>query len=587
MSLNLLQNKASRPDWGADTMLRTPAPPTKLRALLARPLLALACFSFVMNLLMLAPSLFMLQVFDRVLSSGSRETLFFLLLGVGVALGLALGLDYLRGRLQGVVGQLIGDALLPIVARDVLGRAGRSSDAPANESLRDVATVRSLFSAQGLLALFDAPWAFVYIGIIAFAHPALGLTAACAAALMLALALLNDRLTRQGIESLQRGTSRTQRYLEASMANAEVAEAMGMAESLLQRWQKMNSRMLGLQRPTAQRSVAMAAITRTTRQLVQAIMMAVGAYLVISQLASPGVMVATTILLGRALAPVEQIVGSWKVLTEGRAALRRLRDLLASIGTAPERMVLPRPIGALAAANLILRAKRGDKLILAGVSLSLAPGEALAIIGPSGAGKSSLLRLLAGLWTPHGGDVRLDGANLTQIPREALGPHIGYVPQDVELFAATVGENIARMGEVNAGAVVAASRTAGVHEMILALPHGYDTRVEPSGGMLSPGQRQRIALARALYGEPQLLLLDEPNSNLDGAGEQALSQALEAIKGKTTVVMVTHRTTLVKHADKMLVLDAGRAKHYGPKAQVLQAMNAAGAQVVPLTRNVG
>ena len=576
MSSSLFKTEAPRSAWGADTLTLGEPPPTRLRALATRPLLAVGAFSFVMNLLMLAPALFMLQVFDRVLSSGSRETLFFLLLGVGAALTLALGLDYLRSRLQGVVGNLIGDALLPVVARDVLARSARSPDRPATEALRDVATVRGLFSAQGLLAVFDAPWAIVYIAVIWLAHSALGLAAACAAVLMLGLALLNDWLTRNSIESLQRGASRTQRYLEASMANAEVAEAMGMADALLARWQKMNTRVLALQRPTAQRSVALAAFTRTTRQMVQVMILAVGAYLVIAQLASPGVMVATTILLGRALAPVEQIVASWKMLAEGRLALRRLRRQLAELGSQPERMALPRPSGALEASNLILRAGRSDRLILAGVSLALAPGEALAIIGPSGAGKSSLIRVLCGLWRPSGGTVRLDGADLSQVPREAVGPHIGYVPQDVELFAATVGENIARMGQVNPAAVVAAGRAAGVHEMILALPDGYDTRIEPTGGLLSPGQRQRIALARALYGEPKLLLLDEPNSNLDGAGEQALSDALEALKGKATVVMVTHRTTLVKHADKMLVLEGGRAKHYGTRAQVMQAMNVVG-----------
>ncbi len=474
----------------------------------------------------------------------------------------------------------MGDSLLPVVARDVLARAARAPDRPNSEALRDVATVRNLFSAQGLLAVFDAPWAIVYIAVIWFAHPALGIAAACAALLMLGLAFLNDWLTRRDIEALQRGASKAQRYLEASMVNAEAAEAMGMGDSLLARWRQMNQRVQQLQRPTARRSVALAAFTRSTRQAVQVLILAVGAYLVISQLATPGVMVAVTILLGRALAPIEQIVGSWKALAEGRVAMRRLRALLAALGKAPEPMALPRPAGALEAANLILRSGRGDALILAGVSLGLAPGKALAVIGPSGAGKSSLIRVLAGLWAPSAGHVRLDGVDMTKVPREVIGPHIGYVPQDVELFAATVGENIARMGDVVASKVVAAGRAAGIHEMILALPHGYDTRIDPTGGLLSPGQRQRIALARALYGEPKLLLLDEPNSNLDNAGEQALSDALEALKGKVTVVMVTHRTNLVKHADKLLVLEGGRVKHYGPKDQVLAALNASAAQEI-------
>ena len=555
-------------------------------ALLGKPLLTVAGFSLVMNLLLLAPALFMLQVFDRVLSSGSHETLFVLVLGVAVALVISLMLDHMRSRLQGVVGNLLGDALLPVVARQVLARTARSAEPGSTEPLRDVATVRGLFSAQALLAVFDAPWALVYIGVIWLAHPALGLAAALAALLMLGLAVLNDRLTRRSIESLQRSASGAQRYLEASIANAEAAEAMGMADALLARWQHMNARILELQRPTAQRSVALAALTRMTRQAVQVMILSVGAYLVITQAASAGIMVATTILLGRALAPVEQIVGSWKVLVEGRVALRRLRELLNTLGAQPDRMPLPEPCGALEASGLILRAPGSEKLILAGVSLSLKAGESLAVIGPSGAGKSSLIRVLAGLWRPAAGSVRLDGADLTFWPRSELGPHIGYVPQDVELFPGTVGENIARLGDVNSDAVVAAASAAGVHELILALPDGYDTRFEPTSALLSPGQRQRIALARALYGKPKLLLLDEPNSNLDGAGEQALGAALAALRGQVTVVMVTHRSTLVQHADKMLVLDAGRMQQYGTVDDVTQALQARTGQVVALPRNV-
>ena len=555
-----------------------------LLPLVRRPLAAVLGFSMVMNLLLLAPALFMLQVFDRVLGSGSRETLLVLLLGVAVALGLSLMLDHLRSRLQGVVGNLLGDALLPVVARQVLARSARSSEAASTEALRDVATVRGLFSAQALLAIFDAPWALVYIGVIWLAHPALGVAAALAALLMLGLAVLNDRLTRRNIEAVQRSASRAQRYLEASMANAEVAEAMGMADALLLRWQQMNAKVQALQRPTARRSVALAAATRMTRQAVQVMILAVGAYLVITQAATAGVMVATTILLGRALAPIEQVVGSWKMLVEGRVALRRLREMLDAVGEQADRMALPAPRGALEAEGIIVRAPRSERLILAGVSLSLAAGESLVIIGPSGAGKSTLVRVLAGLWRPSGGTVRLDGADMGLWPRAELGPHIGYVPQDVELFAGTVAENIARLGEADSASVVAAAQAAGVHEMILALPEGYDTPVEPTASLLSPGQRQRIALARALYGEPKLLLLDEPNSNLDGAGEQALGAALAALRGQVTVVMVTHRSTLVQQADQMLVLDAGRVRHYGTVAEVSQAMKASSGQVVPMPR---
>jgi PrtD family type I secretion system ABC transporter len=554
--------------------------------MLRTPLLAVAGFSLVMNLLLLAPALFMLQVFDRVLGSGSQETLLVLLLGVALALSVSLVLDHLRSRIQGVVGNALGEALLPLAARQVLARAARALEPGSTEPLRDVATVRGLLSAQALLAVFDAPWALVYIAVIWLAHPVLGIAAALAALLMLGLALINDRLTRRNIESLQRAASGAQRYLEASMANAEAAEAMGMVDALLSRWRQMNGRVVALQGRTARRSVAAAAVTRVTRQAVQVLILSVGAYLVITQAATAGVMVATTILLGRALAPVEQIVGSWKVLAEGRASLRRLRELLAGTALEPARMSLPEPCGALQASNVVLRAPGGERLILAGVSLNLEAGESLAVIGPSGAGKSSLVRVLAGLWKLAAGEVRLDRADMTTWPRSELGPHIGYVPQDVELFAGTVAENIARLGEVDGDAVVKAARAAAVHELILALPEGYDTRIEPAGGLLSPGQRQRIALARALYGNPKLLLLDEPNSNLDGAGEQALGAALAALRGQVTVVMVTHRSSLIQHADKMLVLDTGRTKHYGRAGDVLQAMQGGTGQVVAMPRSL-
>ncbi|MFP5462758.1 MAG: type I secretion system permease/ATPase, partial [Gammaproteobacteria bacterium] len=376
--------------------------------------------------------------------------------------------------------------------------------------------------------------------------------------------------------------------LEASVHNAEVVETLGMSDALLARWRELNARVLGLQSGAFRKSAAMASMTRSLRQAVQVAILAVGAWLVITQAATPGIMVATTILLGRALAPVEQIVGSWRLLAEGRAAWRRLRGLAdADVDLAP-RMTLPAPAGRLEANGVALRAPGADQLILAGVGLALAPGEVLAVVGPSGAGKSSLVRVLAGVWPPSAGAVRLDGVELGQWTREALGPHIGYVPQDVELFRATVAENIARLGPVESGAVLAAAQAAGVHEMILELPDGYDTQVEPAGGVLSPGQRQRIALARALYGSPKLLLLDEPNSNLDGAGEQALGQAISALRGKVTTVMVTHRSTLVQHADKMLVLESGQVRHFGKVGEVMQALaqNAArsGAQVVQMPR---
>lgn len=556
-----------------------------LLQLLERPLLFVAGFSFFVNLLLLAPALFMLQVFDRVLTSQSRETLLVLLLGVAVALGLMLMLDYLRSRLQGVAGNLIADQLSPVVAKVMLARTARRAERAPCEGLRDVAALRNLFSSQGLLALFDVPWTFVYVAVIWLAHPMLGMAAAAASVLMLILAVVNDRITRRDIEALQKEAARATRYLESSMQNAELAQSLGMGEAVIGRWRDLNAGVAALQGPTARKSVAMAALTRTTRQAVQVLLQALGAYLVITGEGTPGILVACTILLGRALAPVEQVVGSWRVLAEGRLAFARLSEVLGAAERQPQRMALPAPRGRLYAEGLVFRPPQGERMILAGVSLSLEPGESLAITGPSGAGKSTLVRLLTGLWRPHAGAVRLDDVDIAQWPREELGPWLGYVPQDVELFAGTVADNIARLGEVDPDKVVQAAQRAGVHALILTLPEGYDTVVDNMGVMLSPGQRQRIALARALYGNPKLLVLDEPNSNLDGAGELALGEALKALRGQVTVVVVTHRSALVQHMDKLLVLEAGRVKQYGPVAEVMQTIrrsgqNTGGAQVV-------
>ena len=554
--------------------------------LLKPALLGVAGFSFFVNLLLLAPALFMLQLFDRVLLSQSRETLLVLLLGMAVALGLMLLLDYLRSRLQGILGTVIAEQLSPQVAKAMLARiAQRTGPVPA-EGLRDVAVLRNLFSAQGLLAVFDVPWALIYVAVIWLAHPVLGAAAAISAVLMLLLAIANDQLTRRDIEALQNEAAGATRYLESSIQNAEVVQQLGMADALIARWRGLNAKVTALQGHAASRSVAMAALTRTTRQAVQVALQALGAWLVITGEGTPGILVATTILLARALAPVEQVVGSWRVLAEGRLAYQRLSAMLAQESAQPWAMPLPAPTGRLSAEGLVYRLPQGARAILAGVSLSLEPGEALAIVGPSGAGKSTLARLLTGLWKPHGGTVRLDHADLSQWRRDDLGPWLGYVPQDVELFPGTVAENIARLGTPDSAMVVRAAQRAGVHEMVLSLDQGYDTVLDRAGAVLSPGQRQRIALARALYGNPKLLVLDEPNSNLDAAGEMALAQALKSLKGDVTVVVITHRASLVQHMDKMLVLDGGRVQHYGSVADVRHAMQPAvrpsGGAVVPL-----
>ncbi len=543
-----------------------------LQSNIKRLIQSVAGFSLVMNLLWLAPALFSLQVFDRVLTSQSQETLLVLVLGLGVAFVLTGLLDYLRGRLQTVTGNMLNDALAPEMTRLTLVEAAKRQGPIPMEGLRDVGRLRNLFSAQGLLAVLDAPWALVFIAVIAMAHPWLGVASAASALVMLGLAFVNDRLSRNSIEEVQREAGRSQRYLEQAMQNAEVAQALGMGDALVARWKLLSAKLADVQGPAAQRAAAMSSFTRILRQSVQILLQALGAYLVLKGDATPGVMVASTMLLGKALQPIEQIVGSWKVLAEGMLAYKHLNPMMEKLSQRPAPMELPAPTGQLTANALVYRPPGSDRMVLSGISLQLEAGESLAILGPSGAGKSTLVRLLTGLWSPTSGTVRLDGVDLSKWNREAVGPHLGYVPQDVELFSGTVAENIARLGLVVSQDVVAAAKLAGVHELILGLPEGYDTVIDPHAALMSPGQRQRIALARALYGNPKLVILDEPNSNLDGVGEMALGETLKQLRGKITVIVVTHRTALTAHVDKLMVVDGGRVTQYGPVNEVMLAL---------------
>lgn len=533
----------------------------------------LAVFSFVINVLFLVPALFTLQVFDRVIPSNSMETLVVLLAGVGAALGIVLVLDYVRLRLQHITGNIVDERLSPPVVHAVVAATARAPQAVRSDAIRDVATLRSLFSANGVTALLDAPWVVVYVAVIWAFHPALGWGAAGAAGLMLLLAWLNDRVGRVALDKLQREGRRASRYVEGSMRNAEVLQAMGMTERLLHRWRTLQDEILGMQTRASRGSVAFTAVTRFVRQSVQVVMMAIGAYLVLTQQASAGVMIATTILLGRALQPVEQLVGSWRILNDARAAYRRLNELSQQFESGPPRVSLPRPEGRIDLDGVSFRPAGGDRTVLFGITMNLEPGEALALIGPSAAGKSTLARLLTGIWAPSTGKIRLDGVDVSNWPRHELGPWIGYVPQDVELFDGTVAENISRLEDIDSKSVIAAAKRANAHDMIIQLPQGYDTPVGEQGVRLSPGQRQRVALARAVYGDIRLLVLDEPNASLDADGEMALARALSGLRAEgITSIVVTHRPSLIAHADKILILEAGRVKQFGPASEVMKTM---------------
>ncbi|MGX4641884.1 type I secretion system permease/ATPase [Massilia sp. SYSU DXS3249] len=539
-----------------------------------RPLLGyMGLFSFCVNLLYLVPALFMLQVFDRVLTTNSHETLLVLLVGTGVALLVMLLLDYVRQSLQGVLAAMVDERLARPVVETLVERAARMPNAGVGEGMRDLATLKNVLSSNALAALFDAPWAPIFLALIWGFHPALGLGALVAVAVMLAVAWLNHRISQGAIAGLQQDGRRASKYVESSLRNAEILQALGMTGKLLARWRTLQGEVASLQASAGRSSVVFTALTRCLRQAIQILLLALGAWLVISQEASAGIMIATTVLLGRALQPVEQLVGSWRALADGRAAYARLQELSQDFPDAANQVELPCPTGRLSVESLSFRAPGTGKPVLYNLALNLEAGESLAIIGASAAGKSTLARLLIGLWAPSTGTVRLDGVDVAYWNRAQLGQWIGYVPQDVELFDGSVADNIARLDAVDSERVIRAAQRANAHDMINEFPQGYDTPVGEGGLRLSPGQRQRIALARALYGNPRLVVLDEPNSNLDGAGEIALAQAVSGLRAEgVTTIIITHRPSLIAHVTKILVLEAGRAKRYGAAGEVMKEM---------------
>ena len=540
-----------------------------------------ALFSVAVNLLLLVPPLYMLQLFDRVISSRSQETLAMLSIAAVLALAMMALLDALRARLLAAAAGALDRHLGPKVLDGVIAQTARHSGAEYLNGLRDVATLRTFLLGAGVLAVFDAPWLPLFIGIVFLFHPLLGVLAALGALTMVVLAVANERFTRPPLERVQSEARRAGRFVDSSVRNAEVVTALGMLPAVTARWASFNDRVLHEQAQASSVGGSFSAATKFTRQMVQVVMLAAGAYLVVEQHVSAGVMMASSIILGRALAPVEMMVGSWRNLVEVRGAWQRLEALLAATPPADEGLELPAPRGALAVERVIFGLKPTERPILRGVSFVLEPGEALGLIGPSAAGKSTLARLVVGVWRANAGTVRLDGADVAHWPRERLGPHIGYLPQDVELFTGTVADNIARMGEANADGVIRAAQRAGVHELVLRLPKGYDSDVGESGAALSPGQRQRIGLARALYGEPRLVVLDEPNANLDAEGEEALMRALRDLKqaGVTTIV-IAHRPSLLAGVDKLLVLREGAVDMFGPRAEIMARVTRGAPQVV-------
>lgn len=533
----------------------------------------IALFSGVSNLLMLVPPLYMMQVYDRVLTSRNDMTLFMLTL---IALGFyLLGslLEWVRGQVMIRMSCGMDERLGRRLFEAAFTRNLQQQDANPAQVLNDLATLRQFMTGQGLIALLDAPWLPLFVGVAFLFHPWFGLLATGGAVLLFGLGIWNELATRAGMAEANQLSLASARYLNGTLQNAEVIRALGMLPALRERWHDLQQRMIAAQAASSDRGGRINAMTRFVRIALQSLSLGLGALLVLDDQISAGMMIATSILLGRALAPVELAIGSWRQLGNARTSYQRLNTLLADFPPPPARLPLPPPRGQLSVEQLAVLPPGAPKTVLNGIHFRLEPGQALAIIGPSASGKSSLARVLVGIWPAARGAVRLDGAELDQWSSEALGPYLGYLPQNIELFDGTIAENIARFGEADPQRVIEAAQMAGIHEMILRFPKGYDSPVGPGGVNLSGGQKQRIGLARALYGEPKLVVLDEPNAHLDDSGEAALLQAVQRLKAAgSTVIMVSHRQSVLAVVDRLLVLRDGLQQVFGPTAEVLKAL---------------
>jgi ATP-binding cassette subfamily C protein len=529
-----------------------------------------ALFSAGVNILYLASPLYLLQVYDRVISSGSVPTLVMLTLALLVALLAMAGLDHARARVLVRAGLRLDRLLSERVLAAMVRLSNAYPGAPKSQAVRDLDTFRQFMTGSSFYTLFDAPWAPLYIAVMALLHPLLGLLGLVFALILLSLALLNERLTGRLLGEVGDAASRNYAFTEATLRNSHVIEAMGMLGALLGRWNRDRYGMLAAQAKASDRAAALLRQIRFLRLLMQSLILGAGAYLVIQRDATGGVMFAAMFLLGRALQPVDQAVSGWRQLVGARSAYRRLDRLLAAYPPPPASLTLPRPAGKLTAQGASFFLPGLSRPVLRDITFDLEPGETLGVIGPSGAGKSTLARLIVGIQATSAGVVRLDGANVATWSRADFGQHVGYLPQEVELFGDTVAANIARFGEADGERVVAAAMLAGAHELILELPRGYDTVIEEGGANLSGGHRQRIALARALYGDPSLLVLDEPSSNLDMEGDLALGNCLGRLKAMgRTVVVISHRPVTLNTVDKILVVQAGMVRVFGPRNEVL------------------
>jgi ATP-binding cassette, subfamily C, bacterial EexD len=537
-----------------------------------RSFTAVFIFSFFTNMLMLTPMFYMINVFDKAVGTGSFPTLISLAMIASFLYVIMALMEWSRSRVLVFVGSRIDQLLAPrVYDLCFASQAGNITTAGmGSQPLSDLNSLRQFLAGGTLLAMFDLPWLPVYVIVMILFHPALAVVAIVCMAIMLALALGNQKATTQGLKDSNVAAGQIAQATQRNLRNAEVASAMGMMSALTERWRAAQDRVLQMQERVSNTAGGYAAAIKSMTVVMQSAAITTGAVLAMQQQISPGVMIGAALLLGRSLSPIQSAVTGWKGLVEAREQYLRLSELLENFPPVDNQMALPPITGRVSAKNVVVVPPGASKPILVNINFSISEGSVVMVLGPSAAGKSTLVRTILGLWPTVQGEMRIDGAAATQYDRDQLGPQIGYLPQDIELFDGSVAMNIARFGELDSELVVQAANDAAVHEMILALPEGYDTVIETGGGLLSPGQRQRIGLARAMYNRPKLVILDEPNSNLDEVGERALNGAIKTLKAAgSTVVLVSHRQGALPLTDFLIVLEAGTIRDQGPTADVV------------------
>lgn len=539
-------------------------------------------FSFGINLLALTFSVYMLAIYDRVLSSYSMPTLYTITFAAMVALIVQSVLEYLRSGLLILAGVDIDRSLSHSVLSEMLKDSCSINRSGYSAGLRDVNILRNYLGGNPIFALFDLPWVPIFLIFIFLVHPVMGLVAIGGAVSSIVLGIWQEKATKKRLESANNLSNMANSFTSLALRNCESVRAMGMLGGIENRWKLYNDQVIELQTVASRYAGLLQAVARLIRTSLQVIIYGVGAWLVLKNECTPGVMIASSIIMGRALAPIDQGMATWKQTIEARASFKRLNDLIKNTKKGSN-MLLPDPVGKLDVEGATIAA--GGRYLLNSVVFALAPGEMMGLIGPNGAGKTTLCRLLLGIWPSMAGKVRLDGSDVFEWDQEHLGKFIGYLPQDVELFPGTLSQNIARLGDIDSDEVIKAAQKAGIHDMILHLPSGYDTVIGMPGGiMLSGGQRQRVGLARALYGNPRLVVLDEPNSNLDDAGEAALMQTLIQLKQeKVTTIIITHKINFLSIVDKILFLQNGMVAKFGKKDDFFQSAQGQPVAAPPVT----